>query len=75
MLDDKLKNSTTLNRAFMKKIIMEASYTKPADEPISRSSKESNPQWLPLLKNLLKRKETNILLNDHEQNRTKGVNR
>lgn len=52
---------------------MEASYIKPEDEPISRSYKESNPQWLPLLKNSLKRKETNILLNDHEQNRTKAV--
>ena len=49
---------------FYKRKVIEASYIKLADQPISQSSVEIRPLWLPLLRKELKRREINpVVLN------------
>ncbi len=52
---------------FFKRKLIEASYIKLADRPISQASVEIRPLWLPIIKNELKRKENNITLNLQHQ--------
>jgi predicted GIY-YIG superfamily endonuclease/uncharacterized protein (UPF0335 family) len=52
---------------FYKRKVIEASYIKLADQPISQSSVEIRPLWLPVLKNELKRREPKPLSNNQDK--------
>lgn len=50
-----------------KRKIIEASYIKLADQPISQSSIEIRPLWLPILKKELKRRESKLTSNNDDK--------
>ena len=56
---------------FYKRKLIEASYIKLADQPISQPSVEIRPLWLPLIKDELKRKEIkHVEIEDKTKQRT-----
>ena len=57
---------------FFKRKLIEASYIKLSDQPISQSSVEIRPLWLPILKKELKRRENEVIISITESNEPKN---
>jgi len=57
---------------FFKRKLIEASYIKLSDQPISQSSVEIRPLWLPILNKELKRRENEVMTTIKETNEPKN---